>query len=438
MFMQPDTVPGKLDEGFSRPVESIMRCEDFKSNFARKLSNRYISRPVSNPRQDSGLKQRSADKVQNVPERIEPSQLSKTITLQSNDAAKQPDKQTTNSDIRNTEVNALNMEVETLRWQLSQTESNRQMHIALLKQIVTFLSRVKEHIECQKPEDLKELSRMQRSFNLADLPRSRSVLYVNKNADYSLSPTKKINTRKISKSINNVNGYKECSVWSQSKLSLTSETETAQKLTEEMSRLITLANTVLSTKLPDLACTCSNTDISGKNQDIVEARRDKNVSTASLDLIEENATAYLLNTICDNEDNYQTISNKYLEAKDKINPDFIDMPSSVTCGLENNFTNIKIDEQVPKSGVLNGKLDKSVDKTNEYNNAVNFMEDESGFSSMSSFQEIGIPIISIIPPSPCKEVGYHLEEFTDILNQAEKWKNDSVELDKQTVKVFWV
>lgn len=53
MFMQADAMPGKLEEEFSRPVESIMRCEDFKSNFARRLSNRYTSKaPVAAARTD--------------------------------------------------------------------------------------------------------------------------------------------------------------------------------------------------------------------------------------------------------------------------------------------------------------------------------------------------------------------------------------------------
>ncbi|CAG9137132.1 unnamed protein product [Plutella xylostella] len=38
---------------YGRPVESIMRCEDFKSNFARRLSNRYITRsPVASPKKE--------------------------------------------------------------------------------------------------------------------------------------------------------------------------------------------------------------------------------------------------------------------------------------------------------------------------------------------------------------------------------------------------
>lgn len=59
MFMQKQDANGVLEEEFSRPVESIMRIEDFKSNFARRLSNRYTSKsPVATPRQDTALKLR--------------------------------------------------------------------------------------------------------------------------------------------------------------------------------------------------------------------------------------------------------------------------------------------------------------------------------------------------------------------------------------------
>lgn len=56
MLMQPPDMIGKVEEEFSRPVESIMRCEDFKSNFARRLSNRYTSRSPVAARQDTSLK----------------------------------------------------------------------------------------------------------------------------------------------------------------------------------------------------------------------------------------------------------------------------------------------------------------------------------------------------------------------------------------------
>ncbi|KAJ0183617.1 hypothetical protein K1T71_000040 [Dendrolimus kikuchii] len=391
MFMQPpDEVPGKLDDGFSRPVESIMMCEEFKSNFARRLSNRYTSRPVMSGRQDNTLKLRPIDICLQdcAPETMKRCPQLKKGFVEQNDQVKAPDK---NMDIRNTEVSALKMEVETLRWQLAQTEANRQMHIALLKQIVSFLSRVKEHIECQN-FDSKDRARAN------NLPRSLSVAHVNKNVDFQLSPVKKINAKKISKSISNVNGYKDSGVWSQSKLSLIPEIDASQKITEEMSRLITLASTVLSTKLPDLACNCIET------------------MTTKSDVIAENElndsdNDFILNKVCNSED----------FNGNSIVKDFIPL----NCRLENDFPSIKTDQK-PKV-----ETKPSVDK-----GFVALIEDESGFSSMSSFQEIGIPIISIISPSPCKEVAC-MDGINDLLDETDKWKNDSNGIDKN-LKVFWV
>lgn len=64
--MQPPEMIGKVEEEFSRPVESIMRCEDFKSNFARRLSNRYISRTPVTTKQDTSLKLLPTDPSENV------------------------------------------------------------------------------------------------------------------------------------------------------------------------------------------------------------------------------------------------------------------------------------------------------------------------------------------------------------------------------------
>ncbi|XP_013184846.1 uncharacterized protein LOC106130537 [Amyelois transitella] len=437
MFMQYDSLPAKLDEEFSLPVESIMRCENFKSNFARRLSNRYIIRTPSIPKQDNTLKLRPQDAAiikntpDKAPERIEQcTQLSKSsVTEQNGEGVKPPDKKTT-SDIRRTEVTALNMEVETLRWQLAQTEANRQMHIGLLKQIVTFLHSVKDHIECQKTESPKKEihSRiLPQSFNIADLPRSKSALHVNKNLDFT-TPPRKISTKKISKSISNVDGFKDCQgLWNQSKLSLMSEMESSQKISQEMSRLITLANTVLSTKLPDLACTCNNNNSSELNS-LTSINLDKDLSrkpsNSYLNLIEEDPTnAFILNTICDSEDTSDCITNKFIDLKND--------PSSFD--LENDFSILKLnDKERHESFNVSKNESESLKKAP---NISNFIEDESGFSSMSSFQDIGIPIINIIPPSPCREV--YIEGMSDILD-SEKWKTNTLELEKQTMKVFWV
>ncbi|XP_038216390.1 uncharacterized protein LOC119835558 isoform X1 [Zerene cesonia] len=455
MLAQQKASNDSFEDEFNKPVESIMRCEDFKSNFARKLSNRYISwSPAVNSKRDPALKLCQTDNQDSpniVPERIEQcSQLSTTSNLvQNGEVVKPPDKTIfKKSDIRRTEVNALNMEVDTLRWQLAQTEANRQMHIALLQQIVTFLNRVKEHIECQKNEPSPRCDKgspriAQRSLNMTDLPRSRSVVHVNKNIEYSISPTKKISTRKISKSISNVNGYKDCSnVWSRSKLSLVPENETANKLSEEMTRLITLANTVLSTKIPDLACAFPDNASENSLQKFDENKTKETGQTVtqdSLNFVEQSTVDPTNLRIESNDEKYKAVTNSLEIEKDALlDVHFNASQASFNSDLRNDSNELKCDNDDSQN-----RLDATdvkvfpMYKKSEFNPVSNFIEDESGFSSMNSFQEIGIPIISIIPPSPCKDITY-MEDIPDIIHETEKWKADSIELDKQSVKVFWV
>ncbi|KAI5646990.1 hypothetical protein NE865_01245 [Phthorimaea operculella] len=440
-------MPEKLEDVFNKPIESIMRCEDFKSNFARRLSNRYTSRSsiISQPNSDTSLKLRPLENSNSgnvspcAPERIEQNpQLSKiAFEEQNGEAVKPPDKAPIlNSDINRTEVTVLNMEVETLRWQLAQTEANRQMHIALLKQIVTFLNRVKDHIKQQNMEtnirkDVPPGRLLPRSFNVADLPRSRSVVHVNKGHEYTLSTTKKISTRKISKSISNVNGFKDInSTWTQTK----PEEETNQKISEEMSRLITLANTVLSTKIPDLACSCNDTQF---NLVAPMELNTENITSTS----NQNDTS--LSQIKEDTVNVSKENEYFLTIKEPNNNLALSLSSLRGYEMDESLLESKSPERKQSSLFLDGPsvdLDNrsttsSAEKRNDMNSS--FIEDESGFSSMSSFQEIGIPIISIIPPSPSKDVGF-LDEIPDLLDDLQKWKTDTIELEKQTMKVFWV
>lgn len=73
---------------------------------------------------------------------------------------------------------------------------------------------MKEHFDGEKNEDLLRKNvpprMIARSLNFNDFPRAHSVWHVNKNIEYAITPAKKISTRKISKSISNVNGYKDC------------------------------------------------------------------------------------------------------------------------------------------------------------------------------------------------------------------------------------
>lgn len=222
-------------------------------------------------------------------------------------------------------------------------------------------------------------------------------------------------------------------------MSLVPENETGQKISEEMSRLITLANTVLSTKLPDLACACAeNVDITAikLEEDLVKSSDLHNLSSSTLNLIREDSSDEI-NVNCSSI-TYNSPINNVENGINRNLDDFTQSLPPIVCDVDQTIKlldkehNERCDIESP-----NGIPQNTIDKRNDYNTVSNFIEDESGFSSMSSFQEIGIPIISIIPPSPCKEVGY-LEEIPDIIEENEKWKTSSMELDKQNVKVFWV
>lgn len=228
----------------------------------------------------------------------------------------------------------------------------------------------------------------------------------------------------------------------QSKLTLTSETEASQKITEEISRLIILANTVLSTTLPELSCTCRNDDT---NETIIVT-----ADTAGTDVLEHSVTILNKNdettstlpyTDNNNADLCNKNTNPLMTTIEKKNNDYILSLAMLNNETEDELTGFQLNEKEQtyinaKNVFIQRTPQATIEKRNDLNNS-NFIEDESGFSSMSSFQEIGIPIISIIPPSPCKEMSY-MEDIPDILEDTENWKTDAIDIEKQTVKVFWV
>lgn len=200
-----------------------------------------------------------------------------------------------------------------------------------------------------------------------------------------------------------------------------------------MSRLINLANTVLSTNLPELSSACNDNatntvtcsfkvDDSTLDDDVKKLKD----SAVALTLVEEDSTFEMHGT------QMSELQRHYF---DKFPVKLPNLGKS-----DDDEINIKINEvnySAPRAeSEKNATRKISIDRKNDFNSS-QFMEDESGFSSMSSFQDIGIPIISIIPPSPCKEVGY-MVDMPDIIEDSEKWKTDTIELGKQPVKVFWV
>lgn len=199
-----------------------------------------------------------------------------------------------------------------------------------------------------------------------------------------------------------------------------------------MSRLINLANTVLSTNLPDLSTTCND----NTTNIVTSSLKVDDYTLSDIKKLEDSAVAL---TLIEEDNILEMHGIQTSELQGPYFDDFAMKPPNLDKSDES-VINIKINEvnysATRAESEKNVMRKISIDRKNDFNSS-QFMEDESGFSSMSSFQDIGIPIISIIPPSPCKELGY-MVDMPDIIEDSEKWKTDTIELEKQPVKVFWV
>lgn len=193
-----------------------------------------------------------------------------------------------------------------------------------------------------------------------------------------------------------------------------------------MTRLINLANTVLSTNLPDLSTTCND----NATNIVTSSLKVDDYTLSDIKKLEDSAVAL---TLIEEDNILEMHGTQVSELQGPYIDDFAIKPPNFDKSDESviNIKLNKVDYSAPRA---ESKI--SIDRKNNFNSS-QFMEDESGFSSMNSFQDIGIPIISVIPPSPCKELGY-MVDMPDITEDSEKWKTDTIELEKQPVKVFWV
>lgn len=448
---------------FERPVEVIMKCDDFKSNFARKLSNRYTNRN-SFYAKGSNLSP-VTDDINSSEKPIISYRDNKDPVEQNIKASPGPETRSATpatTPICSTEVAALQREIETLRWQLGQTEANRQMHIALLEQVMQFLNRIQVQLDAQSarnPED-RILTADVLPTKGSDLPRSQSVIQMNKNHH----PRKALGTKTMSKSSYNVNAVSRTSnsaevavlkdfSWKQSKFTTKHMHNDNRKLSQEISRLVSLANSVLNTKLPDLLdasvsrTTTTLPDSSAPNKSIDGK---ENTPTNSLVTTEIEVSSYKSEV----EGEITTVdlgemTQKYVSCNNNVKPlKTAISPSALTCGLEEDFASSNFNEGYVDFTInLISNTGKRPIEPSEPANAKPsneqshiFLEDESGFSSMNSFQEVGIPIINIIPATPSQDIIYDLKMdniLTKRINDnGSEWITSTE--PKQPIQVFWV
>lgn len=226
-------------------------------------------------------------------------------------------------------------------------------------------------------------------------------------------------------------------------MSLMPEINSGKKISEEITRLITLANTVISTKLPELAVAGINIENNTENVAINETKEEVFENKASVK--RENVPHIFTMDTCGTSDVFDGLTNKYIGINDERSEKHLTIPSSLTSGFENDFAAMDLVASTSVKNVQNASnaTEKNKTKNNKAvpekrsDNVGHLFEDESGFSSMSSFQEIGIPIINIIPPTPSDD-----EECTGALNivahNGDSWKTTDSSESGKNVKVFWV
>lgn len=238
---------------------------------------------------------------------------------------------------------------------------------------------------------------------------------------------------------------------------------------EEIARLINLANSVMSTKLPDISCNCDEPKSEAENPKVlnnngslepdfpmVDLTTKKNYKTTfdgRFELIKEVFSARL--DKYDAEEytkkiegiigELSTPSSDYNDNKGGTAED-----KNMNENAENYTFRQGGDNEVyndNKHGTVAGETTNNmpnvVKNTTDVaiNDKASYAEGESGFSSMTSFQDIGIPIINVSPPTPESKEEQEKKASPavdfNLLEEMETWGAQDLD-HEQAMNVFWV
>ncbi|CAH1101067.1 unnamed protein product [Psylliodes chrysocephalus] len=284
---------------------------------------------------------------------------------------------------RITEIPVENMvnqtKLETLEWQLKEIQKSREMYRAVMKQIVTYLEKAHHSLELLG-------SRINRRNSVH---RSRSE-YQMESTRFSDLSTLSLGNQSHSRTLDE-HKIKDLQ-WQQSKPEEPSPEEfPPEKLAQEAFRLLRTAQSLLNTREPDLAqmppCEPVN-DIEFLQQLAKEFPPPENKP--------QRATSFSLSPklITPETDNkIATAFNRKLSLQlsdvRRTSRSFRNVDSA-RCSVAESDTDVGNDVGVFCSGVKT----KSEKSNSPKNGSISSVEDESGFSSMNSFQEIGLPLVN--------------------------------------------
>ncbi|XP_067014594.2 uncharacterized protein [Anabrus simplex] len=341
----------------------------------------------------------------------------------------------------------LQSQVDTLSWQLKQTESSRQMYREVMEEVVKFLERAHKNLDilqqsmspgtlpsensvsqhCRVPRsrsvhtvDVSPSRGSPRSDSVLHFPRAKSIAQIEASPNYSTF--RDFTWRRPRKSHSDNDGVPP------------------EKLSQEAFRLLRIVQSLLNTREPDLAhrlsSNCSETGSTVSNSLLVPhsgCQRNSGTSTI-FDLPDEkgsvNELPFLFNrklSVHDHNPSPLLSCSSPVQSSYGILHESLDTSSihsspfkpplpldynntALTSGLESDFAGSGSKSRSSPS--QNQDRSDKDSETNGYSsssgmNKQQLSEDESGFSSMSSFQEVGLPLVS--PSSGCyQEVGLPL------------------------------
>ncbi|XP_060520093.1 uncharacterized protein LOC132698179 [Cylas formicarius] len=307
-----------------------------------------------------------------------------------------------------------NSKIETLQWQLKEIEKSREMYRAVMKQVVTFLEKAHHSLE-----DLgKRLNRKN------SVPRSRSEHHITPDDAISNPPSRKAS----------VDGDASSFLWNSSKKQ---EDAQPEKLAQEAYRLLRTARSVLSTREPNLVQADEPCDVEFLAQLAKEFPQTPEHRP-------QRATSFYVSPkliLPDHEPKISTAFNRKLSLQlTDVRRTSGKSRVSLAADTYSDFVagTTKVD--------FEGHQDKG--KGSPPAGSVSSAEDESGFSSLNSYQEVGLP--------GAEEVSARSVLLRSMLHSGEqqprdvwqkpvsngqhkRWHSSPAEhLDKQSVKVLWV
>ncbi|KAF5278316.1 hypothetical protein FQR65_LT03585 [Abscondita terminalis] len=340
----------------------------------------------------------------------------------------------------------LRNQIETLQWQLKQTESSKEMYRELMVQVVKFLERAYRSLQIlgskvSTPQSVVRTQSdylMNQTFDSSMDTRRSTVPAIDSHFDYT--------------------SFRDFTWRRQKKPDDSIEEVPPAKLSQEAFRLLRTAQSLLNTRAPDLA-QVSN-DASEDIQFLEQLAKEFPRVQESTHRAGSRCSSLQLGA-SDKDLRISTAFNRKLVLQQngpKRNSFHMEMLSSLH--LSDDLTNTNgnyLNKSLTLDGNKNRRFKLELEKSSPPMSSVSSAEDESGFSSMNSFQEIGIPLINSTlveeeltkDKSPCtkttKSKTKDLKLWQTPSNgksptNHKRWNSTPVEnsLTEKPLKVLWV